>query len=278
MSYVFSTHYVYTVQPGDTLYSIAIRLGSTLPEIEQANSLYPPFTDPGLIFPGQLLVVPGGRLGYRHEVYHIISPGDTLFYIAQRYSANTDLVFGINPSLANPNLITPYQSLRVPAFIYEVTAGDSLFRISNVTGISMDSIIRANMRRASFSPDALYLGYRLLMPIPTSRNIGVFHPLPGSVIQEGSSLQGLARAFEANILYSIIDDQQTTVTPEKNIMTSAGAPEYGEFSEQIQFAKAPISAFGQLKVYTRSAKDGSLQDVVTITIHFASNSSRKKMS
>ncbi|TWI54059.1 LysM peptidoglycan-binding domain-containing protein [Halalkalibacter nanhaiisediminis] len=51
-------YFIYTVKPNDTLYGIATKLESTIEEIEQLNGLYPPFTDPGLIFLGQELIVP----------------------------------------------------------------------------------------------------------------------------------------------------------------------------------------------------------------------------
>jgi LysM repeat protein len=49
MAVIANNHNLYTVQPGDTLPRIASRFGTSIPAIEQANSIYPPFTDPGLI-------------------------------------------------------------------------------------------------------------------------------------------------------------------------------------------------------------------------------------
>lgn len=268
MAVIESTHYVYTVQPGDTLYSIANRFGSSVPAIEQANSLYPPFTDPGLIFPGQLLVIPGGRFGFQYEVYYTVSPGDTLFSIAQRFSVSTDLLFGINSQIANPDFISTNQVIRIPAFIYEVTAGDSLSKISSQMGLSLDKIIKANEQRASFSPDVLYIGYLLLLPLPASQNILVLRPLPGDIIQEGSFIQGMARAFEANVLYSILDTQGNIVSKEKSITARAGGPEYAEFSTNLQFDIKPSTPTGELRVYTRSANDGSIQDLVRVRVRF----------
>ncbi|MFQ5340053.1 MAG: LysM peptidoglycan-binding domain-containing protein [Anaerolineae bacterium] len=47
---------VYVVQPGDTMYSIAARYGTTVWAIAQANNL----SNPNWIFAGQTLVIPGG--------------------------------------------------------------------------------------------------------------------------------------------------------------------------------------------------------------------------
>lgn len=269
MTTISSTHYLYTVQPGDTLYTIAAGLGSSVRAIEQANSLYPPFTDPGLIFPGQLLVIPGGRFGFSYEVYYLVSPGDTLFSISQRFSVDVDLLFGINTQIANPNLIYTNQPIRVPAFIYEISSGDSLYRISEQTGLSMESILRANERRASFSPDVLYPGYRLILPLPSSRNILVTRPLPGSMIQSGSRIQGVARAFEANVLYTIIDREGNVVSAEKSITALAAGPEYAEYTTLVQLDSDPVTPTGEIRIFTRSARDGSIQNLVQVRVRFS---------
>ena len=44
----------YTVQPGDTLYQIAVKFNITLQSLMQANSI----TDPGSLQAGQVLVIP----------------------------------------------------------------------------------------------------------------------------------------------------------------------------------------------------------------------------
>jgi len=44
----------YTVQPGDTLYRIALRHSTTVSAIASANNI----ANPNLILPGQVLVIP----------------------------------------------------------------------------------------------------------------------------------------------------------------------------------------------------------------------------
>ncbi|MDN5364373.1 MAG: hypothetical protein PWQ91_1435, partial [Eubacteriales bacterium] len=46
----------YTVQPGDTMFLIAQRFGVSLDDLIAAN---PHISDPNLIFPGDVLCVPG---------------------------------------------------------------------------------------------------------------------------------------------------------------------------------------------------------------------------
>jgi len=265
MPIVSGTHYVYTVQPGDTLYSIASRLGSSVSSIESGNALYPPFTDPGLIFPGQVLLVskPGPN-----QTSQIVAPEDNLYRISQRYSTIVDLLFGINPQLTDPGSIYVNQMLLVPAFVYQVESGDTLNRIANYFGISLSSLLQANERRPGLSPDVIFPGYRLLIPLPSSDNIVVFRPFPGTKITRGTPLSGYARAFEGGILYKIVDASGTTVTNETAIQASAGGPSYGSYSIPIKFDRNPTAQTGELWVYARSAKDGNIVDLVKVRVLF----------
>ena len=68
----------------------------------RANHLFYPVTDSGLIFPGDVLVVP--NLSKTGKVTYNVKSGDTVSGIASRFSTFSDLVSGIN-NLENPNLI-----------------------------------------------------------------------------------------------------------------------------------------------------------------------------
>jgi LysM repeat protein len=257
---------IYTIKQGDTLYSIASSLGGTVPLLVEANAIYPPVTDPYLIFPGQVLVIskPGKR-----QVNHIVSIGDTLHQIAGRYSTSVDLIQGINSQIMNPNLIYQNQILRVPAFIYLVEQGDTLNKIAQQFGISLSTLLEANRERPGISPDVIFPGYQLIIPLPTSNNIVVFQPLSGTKIREGQKLKGLARVFEGTILYRIVDPNGQLITQETPVQTTAGAPAYGSFSTEITFDQQPAAQSGELWVYSRSPRDGSIQDLVQLPVRFS---------
>ncbi|HEY0826722.1 MAG TPA: LysM peptidoglycan-binding domain-containing protein [Bacilli bacterium] len=268
MPIVQGKHYIYTVRPGDTLYSIAARLGSNVQLIGQTNALYPPITDPGLIYPGQVLIVSeAGISQQQNAVLYIIGPGDTLTQIASRFSVSVDLMAGIN-QIPDPNLIYINQMITAPAFIYEVAQGDTLFRIGQFFGVTLGALLQANQRRPGLSPDVIYPGYRLIIPLPSTRNVVIFNPLPGTRIEPGQSLEGYARVFEATAQYQIRDNNGQIVTKERTITTSEGAPAYGRFSAVIQFDAEPTTSEGQLWVYSYSAKDGSIQDLTAVKVMF----------
>ncbi|WLR49792.1 LysM peptidoglycan-binding domain-containing protein [Bacillus tianshenii] len=157
------TFFIYTVQSGDTLYSIAKRLGSSVKQIEQQNSLYPPFTDPSLIFPGQVLVVSNQQQS-TDQVFYIVNAGDHLYSISTRFSSTVEQMLQLNPEISDPNVIYINQMLRVPAQVHIVSAGDSLYDIARKYNVALEALIKANNARASFSPDVIYPGYAVIIP------------------------------------------------------------------------------------------------------------------
>ncbi|MCW2278497.1 LysM peptidoglycan-binding domain-containing protein [Heliophilum fasciatum] len=157
------TFFLYTVYPSDTIYSIGLRLGSTVEQIEQLNALYPPFTDPGLVFPGQILIVPY-RYNPTTQVFYFIRPGDSMYSIANQFSTSVETLNRLNPQIENPNWIYPSFPLKIPVQIYIVSPGDSLYNIANRSRVSIEALIRANRGRPGFSPDVLFPDYGLVIP------------------------------------------------------------------------------------------------------------------
>lgn len=257
--------YMYTIKRGDTLYSIARRFGSTVEAIEQANHLYPPVTDRGLIFPEDVLVIPAAD--QPSIMSYVVYPGDGLRGIAASFQTSVDLLAGIN-NIANPNLIYIDQLLLVPAFAYEIETGDTLYKIATRFGVTVAEIEAANSDRPGFQRDVIWPGYYLAIPIPTSDNIFVTTPLPGTQIQNGQQLEGFARVFEASVQHQVRDSNNVVVSRERFTTASEGAPAYGFFSSTLPFDRQPTSSTGEVWVFSRSAKDNSIQDLVRTPVTF----------
>lgn len=96
----------YTVQPGDTLSSIAAKLGVAQSQISGFHS-----GNPNLIYPGEVLNISGGSPQPSAE-YYTVRSGDSLSAIAARYGTSWQHIRDLN-GLSNPDLIYPGQVLRV---------------------------------------------------------------------------------------------------------------------------------------------------------------------
>ncbi len=92
----------HTVAPGDTLFSLARRYGTTVEELMRLNGL-----ESFLIQPGQVL-----RLPEKTERTHVVAPGDTLFSLARRYGTTVEELMRLN-GLASPE-IRVGQVLKLP--------------------------------------------------------------------------------------------------------------------------------------------------------------------
>jgi len=101
----------YVVQPGDTLYSIALRYGTTVDAIQQANGL----VNAAYIAVGQTLVLPGAQgipVSPGSNTY-VVQPGDTLYGIALRYGKDVGDLIAAN-DLSDPYWIHVGQVLTIP--------------------------------------------------------------------------------------------------------------------------------------------------------------------
>ena len=104
----------YVVDEGDTLFNIAIRYGISVEAIAVANGIPAPY----IIYPQQSLTIPdfSDTTSYASGVTgdtHTVAPGETIFFIAQRYGVTTQAIVAAN-SLSNPNQIQAGQVLTLP--------------------------------------------------------------------------------------------------------------------------------------------------------------------
>ena len=95
---------IYTVQSGDSLYSIAREFGVTVAELERFNDL----PDQNLLTVGQDVLIPvSGTI-------HRVSNGESLYSIASHYGVPLDSVINSNPDIKPPYTIYPDQIIKIP--------------------------------------------------------------------------------------------------------------------------------------------------------------------
>jgi LysM repeat protein len=107
----------YRVRPGDTLYSIARRFGTTVWALRQANSL----ANPNYIYAGQRLWISAGGSWSgkspppppRPGFWYTVRCGETLSAIGWRYGVSPWAIAAAN-GLSNPNYIYAGQRLWIP--------------------------------------------------------------------------------------------------------------------------------------------------------------------
>ncbi len=189
----------YTVQPGDSLFSIAARFNVSISELATINKIY----DVNAIYPGQVLILPAA-LGAQPAApaqqapvygppapvtypsgtvvtttttytYYVVQPGDTLASIAARLGSTASAILSAN-YLPNPNLLYIGARLVVPKIsssvvipapkpvygnFYVVQAGDNLFAIAARFKRDVYAIARVNNL---LNLNAIYAGQALLIP------------------------------------------------------------------------------------------------------------------
>ena len=97
----------YTVKPGDALSLIAQNHGVTTSALASANGI----TNPNLIYPGQVLRIPGGAAPSKKT--YTVQRGDTLSGIAAKFGTTWQELQRVN-GIANPNMIYSGQVLTIP--------------------------------------------------------------------------------------------------------------------------------------------------------------------
>ncbi|GMQ79433.1 MAG: hypothetical protein BMS9Abin02_2022 [Anaerolineae bacterium] len=108
-----SADYTYTIQPGDTLFRIALNHGLTTQELAAANGI----VNHSMIYAGQTLIIPeesnSSTIAAATSTLHLVVPGDTLFKIAVRYGLSTHAVAQAN-NIENYDLVFAGQTLIIP--------------------------------------------------------------------------------------------------------------------------------------------------------------------
>lgn len=185
----------HVVQPGDTLFRIAVRYGVPMEQIAQANNI----ANLSRIYRGQVLVIPGlsvpdgspqvdNPLVAGSPAVHVVQRGESLSMIARRYGMTMGQILQAN-NIANANLIYPGQSLNIwteqsadaplrdeppaeqmppvqhdPSQVnttYTIQRGETLAVIANRFGVDWRVVAQMN---GIYNPDNVQAGQQIVIP------------------------------------------------------------------------------------------------------------------
>ena len=203
----------YTVQKGDTLYSISQKFNISVNKLKEINNL-----NTNTILPGQILIITENETPPQPTTYKV-QKGDTLYSISQKFNTTVDAIKRLNNITSNNIYINqelyiptsstpPSEPLPIPPIDddeneeyseYIVQKGDSLWKISRDYNITVKDLIELN----NLTTTTLQIGDKLLVPIKLNQE-------KTYIVKSGDTL------------WSIAKDNNVTVNElkEKNNLTS----------------------------------------------------------
>ena len=165
----------YTIRPGDTLGSIAIRLGTSVERLLTIN----PGLEPENLMPGQVICVrsaaSSGVSCPIGTVPYTVSAGDTFARIAMRFGTTVESIKNSNPDV-DPFNLQVGQRLCISQPIdnapdcpqknfYVIRRGDTVGSIAAAFGVSRRELLTAN---PTIVPNNLRIGQVICIPLAPS--------------------------------------------------------------------------------------------------------------
>lgn len=170
----------YTVQKGDTLFSIANKFNTTVDEIKRLNNL-----NSNTLTIGQILNIPKQSTESptppEETITYIVKRGDSLWSIANTYKTTVEKIKELNNLTSNSltigqKLIIPITNSTSTPDTYTVQKGDSLWSIANKFNITVDELKSLN----NLTSNVLQVGQELKIPTsPRSINDSKYTILKG---------------------------------------------------------------------------------------------------
>lgn len=189
---------IYTVQKGDSLYSIAKKFNTNVSTIKSANNL-----QNNLITIGQKLVIPGFTDSTGSNITYVVQKGDSLYTIASKYNTTVNDIKSYNNLTSN--ILSIGQTLRIPSKdtiiiepdtaaptnTYTVQYGDTLYSIARNNNLDVNELIRLN----NLTDYELYVGQILKLPTLAGEEVSDNE----YIVQKGDNLYSIARKYNITV-------------------------------------------------------------------------------
>lgn len=183
----------YIVQKGDSLYSIANKLGTTVSELKKENNL-----TSNTLQIGEVLRIPTKEIYEGEENVYIVQKGDTLYSVAMANNTTVDELKKANNLTSN--ILSTGQLLKIPSALlpestYTVKKGDSLYSIANKYNTTVEELKRIN----NLTSNTLSIGQVLKLPSDKPNKIEQEKNTITYTVQKGDSLYSIARKYSTTI-------------------------------------------------------------------------------
>ena len=179
----------YIVKAGDTLWSIARNFGVSVNDLKEKNNL-----SSNSLSINQILLIPTKEsIIPESGNYYTVVAGDNLYSISRRFGLTVDKLKRLNNltsntlSIGQRLLVSDISETPSDNNTYIVKAGDSLYKIANQYGVSVNELMQEN----NLSSTLLSIGQILTIPINTSNTI--------YTVKSGDNLYAIARTFGTNV-------------------------------------------------------------------------------
>lgn len=183
---------IYTVQSGDSLYSIAKKYNMTVDELVTYNNL-----STTSLKIGQQILIPSSKTETPVEstdyLIYKVQSGDNLYSIARKYNTTVNDLMGINN--LSTSLLSLGQEIKIPVgtttpetnIEYIVKAGDSLYSIAGKYGTNVNELISLN----NLTTTSLSIGQILKIPAVTGTTT--------YAVKSGDSLYAIANKYNTTV-------------------------------------------------------------------------------
>ena len=204
--------FMYTVKPGDTLYSIASKYNTTVNDIINLNYLKNTNLQVGEVIRIPETYTKEDEMILPNYINYVVVPGDTLYSIAKKNNISVDTLIKDNAITSNSLSIGQNLKIRIPSNVtveieecigpdynppettipyttYTVKKGDSLYSIATKYNTSVTSIKNLN----NLTSNNLQIGQSLKIP-----QTNITTPKTYTVVK-GDSLYSIAKKFGTTV-------------------------------------------------------------------------------